>query len=539
MQTAATNSDNIPKLLLACTAVLLLALLIGAPITAGPVTPQSPAALVASPYIGETAPASVVVAWATDASGSSEVRYSQDTSYSQTAAATSFARDGKYWHSAAITGLSADTIYHYRVFTGGMDLTPWPDVTFRTAPPADATQVTFAGLGDSRPGSASSSPSQAALDIAAQMAQHTFAFALHTGDIVHSGGICTGTDSSWNQYLRGYFDVYETTIRQTPLYPAVGNHELNNGSCGYQAYTDVYHLPENAPSGDEERYYSFDWGNIHIIALNTEQNFAPGSAQYNWLENDLQNTDRRWIVILFHRPAYSSGNHGSDSDVQQHLVPLFEQYGVDVVLNGHDHIYERTCPIKNGACTTVDDGGVVYFVTGGAGASLYSAGNAWFTAYSASKHHFMKLAVDDCTMDIQAIDDAGNAFDTYNIDKCLGNFAPQTSPSIVNNAQDVQLSWQHVTQDSNGKNVTVSKYRIYRDATPYQGTAATQADTVNGPFSTSTPVTWIDPNRVGAPTTNYFYYVRSVVMDGVREILSGLSNHIGEFDFALTPGTSQ
>jgi len=509
-------------------------------VRAGTSQQLNPNSLVVSPYIGETTPTSVVVAWATDTSGSSEVHYSTDTSYSQTAAATSFSADGKYWHSATITGLTADTTYHYRVYTSGVDLTPWTNVTFRTAPSADATQITFAGLGDSRPGSTSSTPSTAARNVAAQMAQRDFAFAIHTGDIVYGGGVCTGSNSGWNQYLRGYFDLYEDSIKEVPFYTAIGNHELGSGSasCGYDAYTGVYYLPENAPSGDEERYYSYDWGNIHVVVLNTEQNFATGSAQYNWLENDLQNTDRRWIVAAFHRPPYSSGPHGSDEDVQDYLVPLLEQYGVDVVLNGHDHIYERTCPIKDGACTTIDDGGVVYFVTGGAGASSYSPGSSWFTAKASNKHHFMMLSVDDCTMNIETIDEYGNVFDTLEIDKCLGNFAPNDDISITN-GDDAQLFWQHVTQDSAGKDITVAKYYTYRDTTPYKGTSATKADTVNGPFSTNNPVTWTDANHIGDPATNYFYYVRSVVMDGVRELLSEPSNHTGEFDFALTPGTSQ
>ncbi len=537
---------TIYKSLLLTVIILLLALLTGVLIVtrhaiaqngSAPDAALAPTGLVASPYIGETTPTSVVVAWATDTSGASEVRYSEDTSYSHTAAATSFASDGKTWHSATITGLTPDTTYHYRVYTGGVDLTPWSDVTFTTAPPDTATQVTFAALGDGRPNSTSASPNQAAWDVAYQMTQKNFDFAVHSGDIVYGGGVCSGSDSGWNQYLRAYFDVYEDSVKQTPFYPAIGNHELGSGSsaCGYHAYTDVYHLPENAPSGDEERYYAFDWGNVHVISLNTEQNYNVGSAQYNWLENDLQNTDRRWIVVAFHRPPYSSGPHGSNTDVQDQLVPLFEQYGVDVVLNGHDHDYERTCPIKNDACTTIDDGGVVYFVTGGAGAPLYSQNdpNAWFTAKYSKSHHFMLLSVNDCQMNIQAIDDNGNVIDSYQIDKCLGNFAPSDSISIAG-GDDVQLSWQNVTQDSNGKAIDVVKYYVYRDTTPYLGENATLADTVNGPFGST--VTWTDANHIGDSAVNYFYYGRSVVLDGQKEMLSEVSNHTGEFDFTLTPG---
>jgi len=343
------------------------------------------------------------------------VRYSQDQSCAHTAAASSFASDSKYWHSAAITGLTADTTYHYRIYTNGSDLTPWTDVTFRTAPPLSATQVTFAALGDSRPGSASAALNQAARDVATQLALQDFAFAVHAGDIIYAGGICTGDDSSWNQYLRAYFDVFKNSINEISFYTAIGNHELNNGSCGYQAYTDV--------------------------------------------------------------------------------------------------------------------GGVVYFDTGGAGANTYAAGNEWFAAYASSRHHFMMLSVDSCTMNIEVIDNNGDVFDSYQIDKCPANFAPQAGIDVVNN-DDAQLAWQHITPDSDGEPVNVVKYYVYRDATPYLGASATRMGTMNGPFS-SNLITWPDPNHVGDSAVNYFYYVRSVTPFDEEEILSDPSNHMGEFDFPL------
>jgi len=201
-----------------------------------------------------------------------------------------------------------------------------------------------------------------------------------------------------------------------PFYPSVGNHELYGGSCGYQGYTDVYYLPENAPSGDEEEYYSFDWGNTHFVALDTNQNYSAGSTQYNWLVNDLQSSTQPWKFVFFHHPPYSSGPHGSTNEVQTHLVPIFETYGVSVVFSGHDHHYERTCPILNNTCTTPQDGGVVYYVTGGGGAPLYPAFGNWFTAYSDSLNHFLKVEVNDCWLRVDAIDTNGYVFDSYEID---------------------------------------------------------------------------------------------------------------------------
>jgi len=386
--------------------------------TPTPTVMPPPPGLLVYPYLGETTATSVVISWATEGSGASEVRYSLDKSYGKAVAAVSSTYDGKYWHSATLTGLTVDTTYYYKVYTGGDDVTPWVEITFTTALKATAGQFTFVALGDSRPWSDSSPPSQGALDVAARMDRQSFDLALHTGDIVNSGGLCSGSDSSWNQYIRAYFDLYRESMGDVPFYPCVGNHELSGGSCGYQGYTDVYSLPENGPPGGKEEYYSFDWGNAHFLALDTNQAHEVGSTQYDWLVNDLQISTQPWKFVFFHHPPYSSGYHGSTTEVPTYLVSAFETYGVDVVFNGHDHHYERTCPIRAGACTTPQDGGVVYYVAGGGGAPLHPVLGDWFTAYKGTLYHFLSVEVDGCQLRLDAIDVGGNVFDSYEIDHC-------------------------------------------------------------------------------------------------------------------------
>jgi 3',5'-cyclic AMP phosphodiesterase CpdA len=383
------------------------------------------------PYLGDTTATSVVISWAARDAGTGEVRYSLDQAYRYVVTSVDSTYDGKYWHSATVTGLTADTTYYYKIYTSGYDVTPWSEVTFTTAPETTASSFTFVALGDGRPDTASSLPSQGALDVAAEIEHHSFDLALHTGDIVNSGGICSGDDSSWNQYIRAYFDLYRESLGDIPFYLSVGNHELNGGSCGYQAYTDVYHLPENGPSGNREEYYSFDWGNAHFVALDTNQVYSADSTQYNWLVNDLQTSAQPWKFVFFHHPPYSSGPNGSTGEVQNYLVPVFETYDVDVVFSGHDHHYERTCPISNGACTTVQDGGVIYYVTGGAGAPLYTASGDWFTAYSDSLNHFLKVECNDCLLHVDAIDVNGNVFDAYEIDRCGISTSTRTGVPLV------------------------------------------------------------------------------------------------------------
>ena len=112
------------------------------------------------------------------------------------------------------------------------------------------------------------------------MGEHGFDLALHIGDIFNNGSICSGDDISWSQYIRAYFDLYRNSTGRIPFCPSLGNHELNGGGCSYQGYRDVYHLPGNTPSGGEDAYCSFDWGNAHFVALDTNQSYGAGSVQY-------------------------------------------------------------------------------------------------------------------------------------------------------------------------------------------------------------------------------------------------------------------
>jgi VCBS repeat-containing protein len=382
--------------------------------------------LLTYPYLGETTPTSVVISWATDRPGAAEVRYSLDASYNRVVAATNSTYDGKYWHSAAITGLTPGATYRYKVYTSGYDVTPWSEITFTTATEPSASLLTFVVLGDSRPTSESAQPSQGARNVAAQIDQQSFELALHTGDMVYSGGICSGDNSSWNQYIRAYFDLYQQSTSHIPFYTGLGDHEPSGGSCGYTGYTNVYNLPRNAPPGDQEEYYSFDWGNAHFVVLDTNQAYSVGSTQYNWLESDLQASTQPWQFVYFHTPAYSSGAQGSTIAVQTELVPLLETYGVDAVFSGHDHHYERTCPILDGACVAPQDGGVVYYVTGGGGAPLSATSGDWFTAYRNSAYHFIKAQIDDCRLRLEAINADDDVFDSYEIDHC-----PSGRPTAV------------------------------------------------------------------------------------------------------------
>ena len=156
------------------------------------------------------------------------------------------------------------------------------------------------------------------------------------------------------EYQNAVFDMYPQTLRQSVLWPTLGNHDgaAANSSLQSGPYYDMFTLPKNAEAGGSasgtEAYYSFDYGNIHFICLESfETSRAANSAMMTWLANDLAATSQEWVVAYFHHPPYSKGSHDSDLDIEmremrQNALPILEAGGVDLVLTGHSHSYERS-----------------------------------------------------------------------------------------------------------------------------------------------------------------------------------------------------
>lgn len=170
-------------------------------------------------------------------------------------------------------------------------------------------------------------------------------FVLHTGDIVHA--------SKYEGYWRDMIETNYKYFAAIPVMPISGNHESTYLSDKHQIYK---HFNLKLPDQDTSLgvYYSFDYGNVKFIMLDTNRltNNNLTADQYNWLENTLKTNKQKWTVISMHNPLYSVGKWGANSDINQttlalrkQLATLFAQYKVDLVLQGHDHVYSRTYPI--------------------------------------------------------------------------------------------------------------------------------------------------------------------------------------------------
>jgi hypothetical protein len=284
---------------------------------------------------------------------------------------------------ADLTGLQSDTIYCYSV-RGLSD-----PAGLRTAPAADAAHpVRFAVFGDS----GSADHYQRA--VAEQLAAVPFELMLHTGDVDYSGGQA--------DYDRTFFDTYAALTRSIPAFPVTGNHDYESDDA--LPFFEAFRLPENGEPDGAERWFSFDWGPVHFVALDTEVAF---DAQASWLARDLGDSVLPWIVVYLHRPPFSSGTHGSDQAVRAAFAPVFERYGVDVVLSGHEHDYERTVPLN----------GVTYVVTGGGGKGTRPVGHSSFTAFSEDVLHFVVGEATSTTMVLHAIDGTGVEFDSVLLER--------------------------------------------------------------------------------------------------------------------------
>lgn len=206
------------------------------------------------------------------------------------------------------------------------------------------------------------------------------------------GWSCSATTSTRTETRPGWaptvFEPFGPVLSQgTRLLPVLGNHDVEG---------------QVAPLGMPGRWYAKALGPVLFIGLDSTKTDDP--AQRAWLERTLSAATEPWKVVALHHPPYSAGQHGSSQNVRDAFGRLFERYGVQLVLAGHDHDYQRTTPIN----------GVTYVVSGGA-AKLRKTGSADDTAVSRSTYHFVDLVVWPDRLLIQAVGQDGLVLDSATI----------------------------------------------------------------------------------------------------------------------------
>ncbi len=303
--------------------------------------------VVRGPYLQMVGPRSAIVRWRTNVPVRSALSYGTDMRHHTD---TVWEMSATVDHMVSIEGLEPTVQYFYALHGGGVSYLPADSGLYiQTAPPVGSKFfVRVWALGDAGTGSVQQKRVRDAYY------EYVDAVAHHRGqtDLILMLGDNAYYDGKDSEYQRKVFEVYDDIFRHAPVWPTLGNHDGHSADSRTQTgpYYEIFDLPTQGqlggvPSGTEA-YYSFDYSNIHFVVLETYYLLLDGT-QRRWLERDLQSTDQDWIVVYFHFPPYTKGSHDSDIEpplvaVRSQLLPLLERYGVDLVLSGHSHSYERS-----------------------------------------------------------------------------------------------------------------------------------------------------------------------------------------------------
>jgi hypothetical protein len=263
-------------------------------------------------------------------------------------------------HQVHLCDLTPGTAYSYQVGSPGYYS---PVYTFRTAPDVVANpdaEVVIGFVGDSRGG----------YDVWGQLVgllqQRMPDLMLYSGDAVTIGI----SQDEWEPFLeRG-----EPLFARVPVVLAHGNHEVNS----------INYYSQFAMPGDQETF-GFDYGHAHITVANdtpAEVSSIAGGIRDALQADFTASSNARWKLLMHHQPMWSASNHGPNLTLQATWGPLIDQHAIDLVLNGHEHEYEVTKPLRGGEVQASNADGTVYVVAGGAGAPQYANGTDFWTEYS-------------------------------------------------------------------------------------------------------------------------------------------------------------
>jgi hypothetical protein len=319
-------------------------------------------------------------------------------------------------HIFELTGLAAGTTYAYEIssrngVTSGVH-------TFGTLPERP-DRYRLVVMGDVR------SQPEVWRRMASRILTHerSALFMIGTGDYPADG-------RDYSQWVEQFFAPGRELLAEMPLWPAIGNHERTRSSDGRSDvreshYFGLFELPGN------ERWFRVDYQYVTILILDSNSPMTPHAPQCAWLREQLAEPRHRFTIVVLHHAPVSSGPHGQTDQAgrprewpiaqsREYLLPLFEERGVDLVLTGHDHIYERS--VRNG---------VVYVVTGGAGAPLYEI-NAIANpdqVVAVRAHHYVTLDIGPEAIDLQAFDIDGRRIDTARIEVSVASPEPAPEPA--------------------------------------------------------------------------------------------------------------
>lgn len=343
------------------------------------------------------------------------------------------ARDRRVWDMWAhdlTPGCHYKVSFKYRLTWAD----PWHEVDaqFYAAPDGTPSEMEFYAFGDQRYLDSSNKDEVEKVSEAVMKHGGKKTFILNSGDIAYDGGY----DFHEHDYWKGYFrnDHTRSLLGHMPMLPAPGNHDVQDGSgynggdatnyTRYFPYTDVTSHPASV-------YYLRQYGRVNVYSLTSfpmdtdsycsdhNANYRPkdknGTGQYDWLEGKLKEIEddpQQWKIVMMHAPIYSPDSCDNQKDAKTYLVPLFEKYGVDMFVSGHEHYYARK---------TVN--GIPYLILGGAGGGLSLNDKCKKDKHCngfdlvINKHHFAYCKLKGDVMTVEVFDDNNDKIETFTVDR--------------------------------------------------------------------------------------------------------------------------
>lgn len=312
------------------------------------------------------------------------------------------------YHQVTFSNLKPGTVYAYRVGTGEH----WSEWFQFTTASNTNKPFSFIYLGDAQ----NDIRSKWSRVIRKAFAHQPDArFIIHTGDLINR----SNNDQEWGEWHYGGGFING----MIPSLPSPGNHEYVRDSTRKLVLDPhwgvQYTLPGNGPKGLEESVYYVDYQNVRVISLDSQMiilDEASAKIQYEWLEKVLKENKQLWTVITFHHPIFSTAKSRDNKAFRERFKPLFDQYHIDLVLQGHDHTYSRGQNLPRGLSGR-EASGPVYLVSV-AGPKMYKVDGArWMNVSLENTQLFQTIHVDGANLKFEAYKTSGELFDAFSLKK--------------------------------------------------------------------------------------------------------------------------
>ncbi len=364
---------------------------------------EHPLHFTAGPYLHYATQNGINVSWETSEPSSAVLRYGTTIPLDKS---IEFLTNDRV-HIAELKNLEAETNYYYEIEVqrDGLEKIRSGILTFKTAVHAEsAFRFTVIGDTESRP--------YVNDRIAKLMWTERPHFAINLGDITDSGQ--RDKKFEWNfEYFAGVTQLFS----RIPVFTVPGN-----GESDLHWYRYFHNYP------DPENYYTFQYGNAQFFMLDSNEKIEPTSQQYKWLEEQLQISKATWKIVCHHHCTYSSDENDYNDTWKgeasyfihknvKEAIPLYEEYGIDIVFFGHVHAYERSHPLRSDKIS--QDNGVIYIESGGGGGNLedFAPHPSFFSRKTYRGHHYCVVNIAGPTLELQMITSEGSTRDSMTLKK--------------------------------------------------------------------------------------------------------------------------